>query len=67
MKSSTLSMGLIVLVVLSGTDFATPTIHVQLIIGASSTSDGSYRIIFEHKPLRADFEKGKKFHEKDAL
>ncbi len=49
------------------TDFATPTIHVQLIIGASSTSDGSYRIIFEHKPLRADFEKGKKFHEKDAL
>jgi hypothetical protein len=49
------------------TDFDSNLIHVQIGILASDSSTGYYRMIFENKRLRADFEKSKKTHEKDAL
>jgi hypothetical protein len=49
------------------TDYHTDLLDVQLILGAASSSDGYYRIIFENKPLSAGFAKGKKGREKDAL
>lgn len=49
------------------TNFDAPTLWVQLGIGASDMDTAYWRIIFEDKPLRAEFEKSKKTHEKDAL
>ena len=49
------------------TDYRTNSLDVQLAIGASDFSTSFYKLIFENKALRSEFEKGKKTHEKNAL
>jgi hypothetical protein len=49
------------------TNYTTNILWVQLSIRAQETSTAFYQILFENKPLRSDFEKGKKTHEKDSL
>jgi hypothetical protein len=49
------------------TDFDSHLLHVQIGIGATDSSTGYYRIIFENKSLRTEFEKGKKAHKKGTL
>ncbi|MGE5779463.1 MAG: hypothetical protein ACM30D_09165 [Hyphomicrobiales bacterium] len=49
------------------TDYETDGLRVQLGVGASSGSDGYWKLIFEDKALRKGFKQGKTAHEKEAL
>jgi hypothetical protein len=49
------------------TNFETNLLRIQLGIIADDNSTAHWRILLENKPLRANFEAGKKAHEKDAL
>jgi hypothetical protein len=49
------------------TNFDTNLLSIQLGIIANDMSTARWRIIMENKPLRENFEAGKKAHEKNAL
>jgi hypothetical protein len=49
------------------TNYTTNLIGIQLSIRAPDSSTAFYQIVFEHRPLRSDFERSKKKHEKDSL
>lgn len=48
-------------------NFDTPNLFIQLSIIASDSSTASWRIIYENKQLRKDFETSKRFQEKGNL
>jgi hypothetical protein len=49
------------------TNFDTPTLFVQLGLTASDSSTASWRLIYENKSFRRDFEASKRSREKGAL
>ncbi len=48
-------------------NFDTPNLFIQLAVTAPDGSTGSWRLIYENKPLRKDFEASKRTREKGAL
>lgn len=49
------------------TNFETTALFIQLGIIADDSDTAQWRIIMENKPLRSNFEAGKKIHERNAL
>jgi hypothetical protein len=49
------------------TDYETDGLTVQLGVGASSSSNGYWKLIFVDKSLRKGFKQGKTEHEKEVL
>lgn len=48
-------------------DFKTPELLVQIGVTASDSSTGSWRLIYEYRPLLKEFERSKRGSEKDKL